>query len=208
MRPRLFLQRNVIQFSEDLQEEAPASPGAAEAGRVRPQQSRSGRTISFATPWNPHATAEQRRNSMELARDVLSGRAEEGYGAAAPGGDMGFMSRMSFRAGAVMGTPRKPSMAGGGADGYYGGAGGAAGGYSYDVRPPNWDTAPANGLWEIPVAPMPPSIPERLPQWAQREEQQYEQQYQYGATAGGYFARPELGADGLPRGPVLYNTTL
>ena len=41
----------------------------------------------------------------------------------------------------------------------------------------NLALAPADGLWEIPVAPLAPSIPQELPYWAQQQQMQYEQQY-------------------------------
>jgi len=64
--------------------------------------------------------------------------------------------------------------------------------YAVDDAPPNWGAGSSAGIWEIPVPPLPPSVPEKLPQWAQEE---YDGQLQrlMGSQAGG-------GGRGLLRG--------
>ena len=77
VRSRLFLQRNIIQFYEDLPAQQAES---AEDGKA-------GRSLSFATEWDP----AQRRNSTTAARDVLRTWNLGPAGAGAAGaGDYGY----------------------------------------------------------------------------------------------------------------------
>ena len=195
VRAKLFLQKNVIQFFEEL----PPPNSANNANNA--EQGQAQRSLSFAT-WAPN----DRRNSTTAQRDVLRGDVGAG-GPAGPGGGeppLGgggggrvgqFMRGMSFRAGAAAKDilRRGPSGGIGGIGG--GGGGGGLGSlperasmahnYGYDVAPPNWDAPPTNGFFEIPVAPSAPAIPEHLPPWAQHERQQYEQQQQPAGRLGG-----------------------
>ena len=170
VRAKLFLQKNVIQFYEEL-----PPPGAGDAEQGGAQRDR---RLSFAT-WAPN----NRRNSTTAQADVLRGG---GMGApanvppAAPtanGGVGGFMRGMSFRVGAaaqsagglLRGKPNTPR-----GDGF---ERASMAQYGYDAAPPDWDAPQANGVWEIPVAPIPASIPENLPPWAQQQQQQFEEHY-------------------------------
>ena len=172
VRAKLFLQKNIIQFYDELQEEMLHTDQGAGGGRY-----------SFATPWNPN----MRGNSTEAQRDVLQG------GGAAPatprGGAGGLMRTMSIKAGAAV-----AGMFGQGGGGYPGPpADGQTGyemsqGYGYGAAPPDWDQVPANGMWEVNVAPQAPSIPMSLPMWAQQEQQQYDNSYQQAQPGGGRFS--------------------
>ena len=170
VRAKLFLQKNVIQFYEDLSNKPPASGDDAEAGRSN---------LSYATPW----TQTNRRNSTTAQRDMLQGggaTAPSGPGANGNGrGGAGFLRNLSFRPAAAGGMRRLSMM--------------TTPQFACGSAAPDWEQDPASGVWEINVAPLQPSIPEQLPPWAQQQQQQYENKYRQPGynTQPGYGRVPE-----------------
>ena len=153
VRAKLFLQKNLLQFYEELGDAPPA-----QGGGTRPQ-----RTISYAAPKQYHPNNRGNTGKQLLQGSVASptttgtggdsaGGGGCGGGGGGAGGVGGRLRNFSFRQGGAAGANRAPACGIGLERPSMAGFAGFGAQYGLAETAPDWEKGPgATGVWEINV---------------------------------------------------------
>ena len=147
VRAKLFLQKNLLQFYEELGDAPPAQGGGG--GNARMQ-----RTISYAAPKQYHPN-----NRGNTAKNILQGGSAsptatgDGGGGGGAGGVGGRLRNFSFRHGGAAGANRAPACSSGLERPSMAGFAGFGSQYGLAEAAPDWEKGPgATGVWEVNVS--------------------------------------------------------